>query len=446
MILGGFALLVLIATPVNAWYSSYWNYAMNFTDSRGYIYNNRTANLTFDSYTLQQQGKLTENCSDIRIVNDMNISLDYKIYGCGQRNATLWFNYTNDTTTGDYQLYYGYNFSDIQPIYNFTHFTYGEDFDNFTSGSDIPTQKTEWTVHAGLDNKEATNAKAYSGYLYNHSGIFADTDNGAGWFAYNWSYHLYAGKFKVRFLTTAGNLDPNPFMIRDDVGNDVMISVIDYGNANKLAYYYAGSGATTLAYLTLNTWYQLELEWNTTGFNITLRNDTFLKVDTGRAHRDGANIGVNRWLWDSGANSQFTVYIDELMVWNATGQAYFDPAFVLGAEWNATSPAVPPAPIPTIEDFDYCRLLWAEQHAGVLSNHNWCIDNQTIARNVSFQITVDGNVSTIVSYSTEICRWGCDNRTNSCNPSPIGQYGIWAGWGSLIFIALGVLIWLWRRI
>ena len=93
----------------------------------------------------------------------------------------------------------------------------------------------------------------------------------------------------------------------------------------------------------------------------------------------------------------------------------------------------------------YCDMLWSEQNADVKTNHNWCTDNQTLARNVTFNIIVDGNQSEIVTYSEEICRFGCENRTNTCNPPEVEQYGIWLLWIVVIIIGIGVINWLWRR-
>lgn len=99
-----------------------------------------------------------------------------------------------------------------------------------------------------------------------------------------------------------------------------------------------------------------------------------------------------------------------------------------------------------IGDIDYCQILYFEQYGNLKSNHNWCTDNETLARNKTFEITVDQNAtSTINTYSYEKCQYGCDNATNTCSPAPIVSYG-WFGLTIFaIIMTIGGIIWLWRR-
>jgi len=95
---------------------------------------------------------------------------------------------------------------------------------------------------------------------------------------------------------------------------------------------------------------------------------------------------------------------------------------------------------------DYYNPISIDGGAMLISNHNWCLDNQTIARNITYQITINSNVTNITTFQTEICRFGCDNRTNFCNPSPIEQYGQFFMFIAIILIIIGIISWLWLKI
>lgn len=100
---------------------------------------------------------------------------------------------------------------------------------------------------------------------------------------------------------------------------------------------------------------------------------------------------------------------------------------------------------PTIVEMDYCELLWIEENARLLSNDNWCVDNETLARNISFTIKVDQNQSIINSYSTEKCQFGCENTTNTCRSAPIQEYSWYFIVIIILLIATGFIIKLWKR-
>jgi len=93
-----------------------------------------------------------------------------------------------------------------------------------------------------------------------------------------------------------------------------------------------------------------------------------------------------------------------------------------------------------IENLDYCRVLWVETNANKISNDNWCANNNTLARNVTLQLTVDGNLSTIISYREEVCQYGCDNVTKMCKTAPFTT-SLWiVGFIFLALIAIGVAV------
>lgn len=97
-------------------------------------------------------------------------------------------------------------------------------------------------------------------------------------------------------------------------------------------------------------------------------------------------------------------------------------SYTIGSE-EVSVPVVTTTTLPKIVDLDYCELLWLELNAQKVSNDEWCVDNETIATNITFQITKDSNQSNIVSYSTENCPFGCDNVTHSCRSAGIVEYG-----------------------
>ena len=201
-----------------------------------------------------------------------------------------------------------------------------------------------------------------------------------------------------------------------------------------------------------NIWYHVVGVQNGTGTYLYV-NGTYCGWNSG-----GATGVTDRELW-IGARERDGVYgndsidearfwgkpLNETEIWNLW-QARSNVSGSVNTPPTTTTTTI----IPHVEDIDirqcfYCNLLWSEQNADVKANHNWCTDNQTLARNVTFNLIVDGNSSEIVTYSEEICRFGCDNRTNTCNPPVVEQYGIWLLWIVVIIIGIGVINWLWRR-
>lgn len=108
-------------------------------------------------------------------------------------------------------------------------------------------------------------------------------------------------------------------------------------------------------------------------------------------------------------------------------------------------PPLPPA-VPTeyVPPIDYCLLLWAETNAEKLANDNWCVDNRTLARNITFQINVNRNITNITSYSEEECQYSCDNVTKACAPNPFNLSWAVALAIIVVLILIGLAKVLWR--
>ena len=89
-----------------AWWNSSWDYATNITFTN--ITANQT-NITLDTYTLNNTGKLKGDCTDIRFVNDTT-TVDYWIESCSLTNGvngTIWINTTNYGANFSLYMYYG---------------------------------------------------------------------------------------------------------------------------------------------------------------------------------------------------------------------------------------------------------------------------------------------------------------------------------------------------
>lgn len=71
---------------------------------------------------------------------------------------------------------------------------------------------------------------------------------------------------------------------------------------------------------------------------------------------------------------------------------------------------------------NYGQLNYLLLYGKRVSNHNSCIDNITLSHNITYQITIDNNQSTVSMFVTEPCEYGCDITTNKCNESTLNQY------------------------
>jgi len=72
----------------------------------------------------------------------------------------------------------------------------------------------------------------------------------------------------------------------------------------------------------------------------------------------------------------------------------------------------------------------------ILSNHDYCWDNQTLAKSLTIQKCIGDKCYNYTKLELVHCEYGCSN--DRCNPSPITSYAIVIGIIIAIFIALGL--------
>jgi hypothetical protein len=165
-------------------------------------------------------------------------------------------------------------------------------------------------------------------------------------------------------------------------------------------------------------------DWNFIGLNLSQNSG---------GEGGGGTVGV-KYLFDG-------IWLD-VYEWNGN-QAYLTDTigWVYGADknnasiyeegiyWNMT--------IPPLNIIDFSQLNYIRQFGKVMHNHNVCVDNETLAHNITYQITIDQNQSIVNMWVTEPCEFGCDSSTQSCNPSSINQYLII---GIVLLIILIVIV------
>jgi hypothetical protein len=145
----------------------------------------------------------------------------------------------------------------------------------------------------------------------------------------------------------------------------------------------------------------------------------------------GGNTGASL-LIDGYWNNQ-----DEIFVQGS--QSYYVLGWISGADRSNASvyeEAMLWDMYPPIQHIDFSQLNYIRQFGKILHNHNVCVDNETLAHNITYQITIDQNQSTVNMWVTEPCEFGCDNSTERCNDSPINQY-LYIG---IVLLALIIII------
>ena len=82
----------------------------------------------------------------------------------------------------------------------------------------------------------------------------------------------------------------------------------------------------------------------------------------------------------------------------------------------------------------------------IFSNDDWCIDNDTLASNITYLFSQTGYSDThLVQYATKKCQFGCDNVTNTCREPYIYEYGTYFGVVVVLLIGIGIIIKLYGR-
>jgi len=194
-----------------------------------------------------------------------------------------------------------------------------------------------------------------------------------------------------------------------------------------------------------NTWYYVACSWNGTHAKTYVNGvlqQTLAVPDINNTFTAG--VFISR---DLGGNQGLNASFDEFRFSKiARSDDYFKFQYWNGINNLTSSGEVEPFNVTTttttipyqIEDIDYCELLWVEQNAQVVENDNWCIDNSTLAFNITYRLTVDTNQSVINTYVTESCQYDCDNVTKACREPPYIEYGNY--FIIVIAIIIGILV------
>lgn len=96
---------------------------------------------------------------------------------------------------------------------------------------------------------------------------------------------------------------------------------------------------------------------------------------------------------------------------------------------------------PPLNTIDFSQLNYIRQYGNILHNHNICTDNETLGHNVTYTITIDQNQSIVNVWVNEPCEFGCDNITQTCNPSPSNvNFNFFIIFGSMAFIILLLVV------
>lgn len=425
----------LIVSPVVAWWDSNWEYEHNitFTETADYPISDYPV-----AYLMPKANFSQANCSDARVLNSTQDEIPFSVYSRNASHCAFAHSVTlNNLTSVDYQIYYS-NVNADYSAYWHNWSAIRKRQDSFEDGD--YSQEPTWDKIADtgtIDVGVGCNALGIGNGLEDCSLNFTSSA-GSG-----------AGTERLRrFVTVVDDKAfgfwvkwSNPELTHNYNGRINLVTAtecrcqISLTNANALDCDVDGSGFKQVWYpINADDWYRLVFEFNydanTVNISIYAENRTWLNSST------FANTDENLQQLQLGVASTQASEIWSVDLATHDSIVETEPIVTVGA-FNFTPTTT--TTLPAIVEIDYCRLLWVSQGAQVRTNHDWCIDNQTLARNITFQINVDGNQTNIVSYSEEICRFGCDNRTNNCNPAPVEQYSIWA----VVFLAFLVFgLWL----
>lgn len=204
---------------------------------------------------------------------------------------------------------------------------------------------------------------------------------------------------------------------------------------NRVRFYQDQTTGTDLGYtgdLETNKWYYMVFIWNGSYCNIWV-NGTLVNSwvsDDMKGDAPSLTIGTHA---SGNTDRDLNGELDELKFTPdvAVSNNYIIEQWETGRNLFSSlesGEAVPTTTttIPKIDKTElkllYCEMLYYEQNAQVVSNHNWCSDSDTLAYNVTYEITLDDNVSTVISYREIPCVYGCDNQTQSCKQSGYNTY------------------------
>jgi hypothetical protein len=103
------------------------------------------------------------------------------------------------------------------------------------------------------------------------------------------------------------------------------------------------------------------------------------------------------------------------------------------------TPTTTVSPTTTTIQIDYCQLNFLQNEMTKLSNHNYCLDNTTEGKNITYML--NGN-QTIFIQTNVTCDYGCDLENNKCYGSPFENFIMICEFvvGFLLFILLIYII------
>lgn len=384
---------------------------------------NLPINISFDILSEVNSGQMNPDYSDLRLAFLNGTEIDrIVIQPKDGSNGFIWFNYTNESAIGSagdtIYMYYENPLASLPTLLNFTDYGGGDHFDNdplngLPDSWDAARVNGKGTVVTGNFSTSGTAAANHSFNTIAQTSdakTFGTITQGEIQFALNLTSVAGSTEFFVVSNAPFGS-DGIPLTI----DNNLVLNSEVLGNIDTLV--------ADIKYT-----FTIEFDTDTDKWNYTIYNSTTVLVGNNNNFKVGltgaGNIrkfgatGVQHW--------------DDLIIRDTKG-IYDDPTVLVGAEETLTPP-----PPPVIVDLDYCQLLWAETNAEKLSNDNWCLDNITLARNITMRLTVDGNVSHITTLKTEECMYSCDNVTKQCAPNPF-KLNMWiaAGiLGTLLLLAL----------
>ncbi len=436
ILVGIVGFLIIVPIGFSAWWNESWTYQRNITITE--IADYPIADYPI-AYLVPKANFSHTNCSDGRILNQSQDELPLSIMSRNATDCAIVHNVTlGNLTSIDYELYYGNTGESESDLWvNWSAMRRRQDSFEDADYVNEPT----WTVGANTGNID-------TGIGCGGIGI----GNALEECALNFTSTADSGGARDRLQRDIVILDgkafgywvkwSNPELTHNYNGRINLATAtetrcqISITNANALDCDVDGSGFGQVWYpINADEWYRLVFEFNygANTVNITLyaENRTWLNSSL-FTNEDEAITQILISMASSQAGEIFSVDL-------ATHVAIVEPEPIIALGALNFTPPTTTTTLPPLAEIDYCQLLWFSQGAQVRKNDDWCADNTTLARNITFVINIDGeNESTIVSYSEQDCRYGCDNVTAKCAPSPFGL----DVWIFILAIAIIILIWL----
>ncbi len=199
------------------------------------------------------------------------------------------------------------------------------------------------------------------------------------------------------------NLDMNNYVYARYFSNGQLY--FDYNDTDDICVVDVGS-------FSANTWYKTVL--NGTNENITVTIDDNPSLSNTCGFRDF-------WL-RKGLLMLYTTDNQEARYDNVTQRQYSlpEPFGIFGDQQQFT----PTTTTTTTTVVEPSEIQINIELPDLTRGNTFCLDNETLARNVTHQVLSNGNTTNIESFSSENCPYGCDLVTNVCNPNPFYLYAI----------------------